>query len=57
MGTPAAPCSNSIVSSIKSATFLAAGSWSKAKEAGQVRLEGKDHVIDDGDIVHVRFAV
>jgi ribosome-binding ATPase YchF (GTP1/OBG family) len=29
----------------------------EAKKAGQVRLEGKEHVIHDGDIVHFRFNV
>ncbi|MCF8062984.1 MAG: YchF family ATPase [Deltaproteobacteria bacterium] len=33
------------------------GSLQEAKKAGQVRLEGKEHVIEDGDIVHFRFNV
>jgi ribosome-binding ATPase len=33
------------------------GSLQEAKKAGQVRLEGKEHVIRDGDIVHFRFNV
>ena len=28
-----------------------------AKHKGQVRVEGKDYVVREGDIVHVRFAV
>ena len=28
-----------------------------AKEAGRWRLEGKDYIINDGDIVHFRFNV
>ncbi|HEX6173442.1 MAG TPA: DUF933 domain-containing protein [Candidatus Binatia bacterium] len=37
--------------------FIALGSESKCKEAGKLRLEGKDYVVKDGDIVHFRFAV
>lgn len=33
------------------------GSMTKAKEAGKVRLEGKDYKMLDGDIVHFRFNV
>lgn len=29
----------------------------KAKEAGKVRLEGKDYVVLDGDVIHFRFNV
>ena len=29
----------------------------KAKEAGKLRLEGKDYVLQDGDVVHFRFNV
>jgi hypothetical protein len=35
----------------------AAGSMVKAKEQGQVRLEGKEYVMQDGDIVNFRFNV
>jgi hypothetical protein len=37
--------------------FVKAGSVSAAKEQGLVRMEGKDHIIADGDIVHFRFNV
>ena len=37
--------------------FMAAGSMAKAKEAGHVRLEGKEYIIKDGDIVLFRFNV
>jgi ribosome-binding ATPase YchF (GTP1/OBG family) len=30
---------------------------SKAKEAGKMRLEGKDYVVKDGDVMHFRFNV
>jgi hypothetical protein len=35
----------------------AAGSMEQAKAAGTVRVEGKDYVVQEGDILHVRFAV
>ena len=37
--------------------LLAAGSYSAAKEAGKVRLEGKEYIVQDGDVVHFRFNV
>ena len=33
------------------------GSEIKVKEAGRVRLEGKDYLMQDGDIVYFRFNV
>lgn len=39
-----------------SADFLALGSESKVKEAGKLRLEGKDYIVHDGDIMHVRHS-
>lgn len=33
------------------------GGWNKAKEAGKLRIEGKDYVVQDGDNIHVRFSV
>jgi GTP-binding protein YchF len=33
------------------------GSMAKAKEAGKVRMEGKDYVMVDGDVVEFRFNV
>lgn len=37
--------------------FVALGSEVKCKEAGKLRLEGKDYVVHDGDIIHFRFAI
>lgn len=37
--------------------LLAAGNMVAAKEAGKVRLEGKDYVVQDGDVMHFRFNV
>ena len=39
------------------ADFIRLGSEAKCREAGKLRLEGKDYVVQDGDIVHFRFAV
>lgn len=35
--------------------YLAAGSEVKAKENGKMRVEGKEYVVQDGDIMHFRF--
>lgn len=37
--------------------LVAAGSYTAAKAAGKVRLEGKDYVMADGDVVEFRFNV
>ncbi len=37
--------------------FKEAGSMVKAKEAGKVRLEGKEYIVQDGDIINFRFNV
>jgi GTP-binding protein YchF len=37
--------------------LVALGSMQKAKEAGKVRMEGKDYVMADGDVVEFRFNV
>ncbi len=36
--------------------FVALGGESGAKEAGKMRLEGKDYLVHDGDVMHFRFA-
>jgi ribosome-binding ATPase len=37
--------------------LVALGSMDAAKAAGKLRVEGKDYVVQEGDILHVRFAV
>ena len=37
--------------------FMAAGSLASARDKGTLRLEGKEYVVKDGDIFHVRFNV
>lgn len=39
------------------ADFIACGGEQKAKEAGKWRLEGKDYIVQDGDVIHFRFNV
>jgi GTP-binding protein YchF len=36
--------------------YVAGGGETGAKEAGKMRLEGKDYVVADGDVMHFRFA-
>jgi hypothetical protein len=37
--------------------LIAAGSVAHAREQGRWRLEGRDYVVHDGDVLHIRFAV
>ena len=37
--------------------LVATGSLAEARSAGKVRLEGKDYVMADGDVVEFRFNV
>jgi ribosome-binding ATPase len=37
--------------------YVAAGGEQGAKEAGKLRLEGKEYVVRDGDVIHFRFNV
>ena len=37
--------------------LITAGSLAKARETGKVRLEGKDYVVRDGDVISFRFNV
>jgi ribosome-binding ATPase YchF (GTP1/OBG family) len=37
--------------------LMAAGSMAAAKAAGKVRMEGKDYIMKDGDVVEFRFNV
>lgn len=37
--------------------LLDAGSWAKAKDIGKIRVEGKDYVVSDGDVMEFRFNV
>jgi len=37
--------------------LIAAGSWANARNSGQARIEGRDYVVQDGDVLHIRFNV
>jgi ribosome-binding ATPase len=37
--------------------LLTIGSWTKAKELGKIRVEGKDYLAHDGDVMEFRFNV
>ena len=37
--------------------YVACGGETRAKEAGKMRLEGRDYVVRDGDIIYFRFNV
>ena len=37
--------------------YIHYGSEAGAKEAGRMRLEGKEYVVQDGDVMHFRFNV
>jgi GTP-binding protein YchF len=37
--------------------LLDIGSWTKAKEMGKLRVEGKDYEVADGDVLEIRFNV
>jgi GTP-binding protein YchF len=36
--------------------FVEAGGWSKIKETGKMKLEGKDYVVKDGDVVYFHIS-
>lgn len=37
--------------------FIQYGGEAKSKEAGAMRAEGKDYIVEDGDVIHFRFNV
>jgi hypothetical protein len=39
------------------ADFIAAGTLAECRKHGTLRLEGKDYVVSDGDILNIRFSV
>lgn len=42
---------------IKYPDFIELGSEAKIKEAGKLQVNGKDYIVEDGDIMHFRFNV
>lgn len=39
------------------ADLMAAGSFAAAREGGLLRIEGRDYLVRDGDIIHIRFHI
>ena len=37
--------------------LLVLGSWAAAKDAGKLRVEGKEYEVADGDVLEIRFNV
>jgi ribosome-binding ATPase YchF (GTP1/OBG family) len=37
--------------------FIASGSEAAVREKGKLRLEGKEYLVRDGDLMHFRFSV
>jgi ribosome-binding ATPase YchF (GTP1/OBG family) len=37
--------------------LVKAGSYAKAKESALVRMEGKDYIVQEGDVLQIRFNV
>jgi ribosome-binding ATPase YchF (GTP1/OBG family) len=35
--------------------FVGNGGWLKSRENGKMRLEGKDYIVKDGDVLNFRF--
>ena len=66
-GTPAVKAAGKIHSDIERGfiraevvhydDFVRYGSDAKCREAGKLRLEGKEYTVQDGDIIHFRFNV
>ena len=42
---------------MKYADFVGLGSEQAVKEAGKLNVEGKEYIVQDGDIMHFRFNV
>jgi GTP-binding protein YchF len=38
-------------------SLLEAGGWAKAKQAGLVRVEGRDYLVGEGEVLLVRFSI
>jgi ribosome-binding ATPase YchF (GTP1/OBG family) len=38
-------------------TYIRFGSEAAAKAAGEMRVEGREYVVQDGDVIHFRFNV
>ena len=41
---------------VHQADFVACGCFADAKDAGALRVEGRDYIVQDGDVIHFKFA-
>jgi len=41
---------------VSHADLISAGNMHAARERGLIRLEGRDYVVQDGDVIHIRFS-
>jgi len=41
---------------VPASELIEAGSWAACREAAKLRLEGKNYVVQDGDVIHFRFS-
>jgi hypothetical protein len=37
--------------------LMASASFATAKQRGLLRLEGKEYIVQDGDVIHFRFSI
>jgi ribosome-binding ATPase YchF (GTP1/OBG family) len=42
---------------VRFSDLIALGSEARCREAGKLKLEGKEYVVQDGDVIHFRFNV
>jgi GTP-binding protein YchF len=42
---------------VSAADLIAAGAYAAVREQGRLRLEGRDYLVQDGDVMHFRFNV
>jgi hypothetical protein len=41
---------------VKAIDIIEQAGWSKAREAGKVKLEGKEYIVQDGDVMLFKFS-
>ena len=54
--TPIWPTALSAPRCLPTTTLIALGSEAAVKSAGKFKLEGKEYIVQDGDILHIRFS-
>ncbi len=55
--TATSSAASSAPRSISYPDYLAYGGEAGARDAGRLRQEGRDYVVQDGDVIHFRFNV